>query len=727
MKQIVQNLRSGVLETLDVPCPQVARGHLLIQSRASLISSGTERSLVEFGRANLLTKARQNPERVRQVWEKIKTDGFWTTLEAVFSRLDEPLPLGYCNAGVVTEVGPGVAGFAIGDRVVSNGGHAEMVHRPINLCARIPDSVSDEQASFAVLSAIGLQGIRLLQTGIGENVAVFGLGLIGLLGVQMLVNSGCRVLGIDVNPERLKLARQFGATTVDLAAGADPVEAAMALSGGHGMDGVLITASAKNDPIVSQSARMSRQRGRIVLVGVVNLELNRAEFYAKELSFQVSCSYGPGRYDPKYEEEGVDYPYGFVRWTEKRNIEAVLEMLATGRLNVESLITARLPHRDAARAYDLLTEDNSQLGIVLQYPQGPPPIERLVQANGAAHQRSTEHVSLATKERSTKAAGAVRVGLIGSGAFATRVLLPALKGLPVELVSVASAGGVSGAHAARKYGFQQSTTDYRTILADPEVNAVFITTRPVSHPTMVAEALAAGKHVFVEKPLAIDRVGLDTVRRAYEQADGLELMVGFNRRFSAHAVKIKQLLGGRTQPACMTMLVNAGQIPRDHWIQDARINGGRIVGEACHWFDLLMFLVGSPIVEVHSAPMGGRMSERSDDHVTTTLQFADGSIGTVHYFANGHRGFPKERLEVFCEGKVLSLDNFRRLEGFGWSGFRRFKSFRQDKGHAAEMAAFVERVASGGRPLIPFGELVNVTEATFAAVECVASGMPVRL
>jgi threonine dehydrogenase-like Zn-dependent dehydrogenase len=414
VKQLVQHLRSGLMELVDVPCPVVSRGQLLIQTQASLISSGTERFLVEFGKASLWQKARQNPDRVKQVWQKIKSDGLWPTLEAVFAKLDEPLPLGYCNVGRVHEVGEGITGWQPGDRIVSNGHHAEVVVVPKNLCAKIPDCVTDEQASFAVLGAIGLQGVRLLQTSVGETVAVFGLGLIGLLTVQILVNSGAKVLGIDVDPARLALAKSYGAEVVNAATG-DPVAAGLAMSNGIGVDGVIITASAKNDQIVSQSARMSRKRGKIVLVGVVNLELNRAEWYHKELSFQVSCSYGPGRYDPDYEDRGNDYPLPFVRWTEQRNIAAILDLLERGKLNVDNLITSRIPHLEAEQAYQLLTNDRTQLGIVLQYPTAPLIPERTIQT------------ALSNDANTTQAMGSVRLGLIGSGAFATRVLLPAIK------------------------------------------------------------------------------------------------------------------------------------------------------------------------------------------------------------------------------------------------------------------------------------------------------------
>ncbi|HEY2827413.1 MAG TPA: bi-domain-containing oxidoreductase, partial [Pirellulales bacterium] len=565
MKQVIQNLRSGSLELLEVPCPRALVGHLLIQTRSTVISAGTERMLVEFGRAGLVVKARQQPEKVRQVVDKIKSDGLLPTLEAVFTKLDEPMTLGYCNAGVVIETGAGVNGFAVGQRVVSNGPHAEMVHRPENLCACIPDNVTDDHAAFAILGAIGLQGIRLLQPQIGESVAVFGLGLIGLLAVQMLMASGCRVLAIDPDSRRLELAKQFGASTVNLKNGTDPVAAGLSFSTGQGVDAVLITASAKDDDIVSQAAQMSRKRGRIVLVGTVDLELHRAEFYEKELTFQVSCSYGPGRYDADYEEKGIDYPYAFVRWTEQRNIDAVLQMMASGRLNVEPLISTRVASSQAAEAYDLLVQDRNQLGIVLQYPRDEPRGERVI---------PVVHAESSRPSKTTQPADSVRVGIIGAGNFATRVLLPALVRTPAQLCSIASAGGVSAAHAARKFGIATCTSDARTILDDPNINTVLIATQHDSHARLAAAALRAGKHVFVEKPLAIDQEGLKEVSEAYKAAQGLQLVVGFNRRFSPHGMKMKELLASRSGPANIVTVVNAGTVPADHWLRDPKKGGG---------------------------------------------------------------------------------------------------------------------------------------------------------
>lgn len=719
MKQVVQNLKSGELELVDVPCPAASRGRLLIQTRASLISAGTERSVVEFGQASYVDKARQNPERVRQVLEKIKTDGLLPTLEVVFAKLDEPMPLGYCNAGVVLEVGSGVTGYAPGDRVVSNGRHAEIVSKPINLCTKIPAGVADEHAPFAVLGSIALQGIRLIEPTIGERVAVFGLGLIGLVAVQLLTASGCQVLGIDVDPARLALAKQFGATPVNVGAGADPVAAGLAFSGGAGVDAVLITASAKDDSIVSQSARMSRKRGRIVLVGVVNLQLNRAEFYEKELKFQVSCSYGPGRYDEAYEEGGLDYPLPFVRWTEQRNMQTILEMIETGRLNVSPLITSRVPQREAARAYEMLSTDRAQLGILLEYPPG------------AADRAATVAVAkpVAKSTASSAGAGQAAVGIIGAGNFTKLHILPQLKKTGARLASIASKEGLSGALAARKFGVETSTTDYHTIINDPRINAVCITTRHHLHVPMAVEALRAGKHVFMEKPAAIDRAGLAELRAAYEATQGLQLVIGFNRRFSTHARTMQKLLSQRSQPATLNMLVNAGPLPLAHWLHDPQVGGGRIIGEGCHFVDLLRFVVDRPIVAVSAVTIGPAPGvDTRDDKMSISLVFEDGSLGNIHYFANGYKSLSKERLEAMCEGRTLQMDNFRTLRGYGWPKFKKQNFWlRQDKGREAEMQGFIDRVARGGPPLMPPDEIWNVTEATFAAMESAASGQIVRL
>ena len=714
MKQVLQHLRSGEIELAEVPCPRASAGHLLIQTRASLISAGTERMIVEFSKASLVSKARQNPERVRQVLEKIKADGLLPTLETVFAKLDEPMPLGYCNAGVVIDVGAGVTDYKVGDRVASNGRHAEIVNVPVNLCAKIPDGLSDEEAAFTVLSSIGLQGIRLINPTFGESVAVFGLGLIGLVSVQLLKANGCRVIGIDMSPERLELARQFGAETVDLSQGADPVASGLAFSNGQGVDGVLITAAAKTNAIMHQAAQMSRKRGRIVLVGVVGLELDRADFYNKELTFQVSCSYGPGRYDPLYEDAGQDYPYGFVRWTEQRNLAAILQAMASGQLDVKPLITTRFPNTEAVAAYQVLTDKPSAIGIIMDYPEG----------DVSRH----KEVALPAKKGATQGDKRAVVAFIGAGGFTRARLMPALEKTPAVRYAMASSGGVTSTHVGRKFGFAKSTTDYRSLLADGEVNTVFITTRHDLHASMVVEALAAKKHVFVEKPLAVDREGMENVRQALAQAPDRQFMVGFNRRFSPHAVKMKELLRGRTQPLCMTMLINAGKIPMDHWAQDPVVGGGRIIGEGCHWIDLLLYLAGCPITAVQAMSVGDSPGlDTPTDKMTITLRFADGSIGTLHYYANGHKSYAKEQMEVYSDGRILHLNNFRLLRGFGFSGFKKKSLFSQDKGHNAEVAAFIQAVVNGDDQVMPTDGIFNVTEATFAAIESMQTGQTIEL
>ena len=698
MKQVLQNLRSGQTTVEDVPAPGLGRNSVLIQTRASLISAGTERMLVEFGRASLLAKARAQPDKVKQVLDKIKTDGLMPTLEAVFNRLDEPLPLGYCNAGTVLEVGPGASEFTVGDRVASNGPHAEIVCVPKNLCAKIPDGVTDEQAAFTVLSSIALQGVRLAAPTLGETVAVIGMGLIGLVNGQLLRASGCRVLGVDVNASRLALAEGFGCQTVNSAAGGDPVEAAMACTNGHGVDAVIITASAPTHEIVHQAALMCRRRGRIVLVGVVGLNLRRDDFYAKELSFQVSCSYGPGRYDEKYEQGGQDYPYGFVRWTEQRNFQAVLETMRSRRLVVNELITHRFPLTEAPAAYEKIRRDGSSLGVILEYA---PEVSR------------SATISVSVPADASPGRGVL--GVIGAGNYAKMTLMPTLSRLHASVAWIADLNGAAAQHLARKFGVAKATTDYKQILADPTVEAVMVIVRHNLHARFVIEALQAGKHVFVEKPLALTVEELRRILQAVREASNRHVMVGFNRRFSPHVQRIKRLLAGRSNPLAMTMTVNAGFAPSDSWVNDPQVGGGRILGEGCHFIDLLSFLADSPVRTVAAAMMGPGPATR-EDKMSITLSFEDGSVGTVNYFANGARSYPKERLEVFSDGRTIELDNFRRTVGYGFKGFRKLKTWRQDKGHRAEFAAFVERVASGGEPLIPLDQLVNVTLASFAAM-----------
>lgn len=703
MKQILQSLKTGATEIANIPVPSAKRGQLLIKTSHSLVSAGTERMLVEFGKAGWIEKARQQPDKVRMVLDKIKTDGLQPTIESVFNKLDQPLPLGYCNVGRVAEVGAGVVGFEQGERVISNGKHAEVVSVPINLCARVPDTVSDEEAAFTVLGAIALQGIRLVQPTLGETVVVTGLGLIGLVTVQLLRAHGCRVLGLDFDRDKLDLARQFGAEVVDLAAGQDPVKAAEIYSRGRGVDAVIVTAATKSSEPMHQAALMCRKRGRIVLVGVTGLELSRDDFFKKELSFQVSASYGPGRYDPNYEEKGQDYPVGFVRWTEQRNFEAVLDMMADGRLDVKPLISHRFAIDEAGKAYELVGGAGPSLGILLSYPG--------LEITPAAR---TVNLGLSPSAPLEVKNSKATVSFVGSGNYATAVLIPAFKDAGAHLRCVASSSGVSGVHAGRKYGFDETTTDTNRIFTDAETRAVVITTQHDSHARLVLQALEGGKHVFVEKPLCLTLAELDDIKSAQLATGGRSMvMVGFNRRYAPQVQKMKQLLGGVTGSKAFIVTVNAGAIPADHWTQDPDAGGGRIIGEACHFIDLLRFLAASPITGWQRMSMDAP----TRDTVSIQLSFADGSVGTVHYFANGSKVFPKERLEVFAAGRVLQLDNYRKLTGFGWPGFTKMNLWRQDKGQKACAAAFVQAVTKGTSAPIPFEEVTEVARVSIEIAE----------
>ncbi len=703
MKQLLQSIKNGTTTVADVPAPLCGQGHVLLQTSVSLVSAGTERMLVEFGKGNLIQKALQQPERVKQVLEKARTDGIAATLDAVRSKLDQPLALGYCNAGRVIE--SRTDGFAPGDRVASNGRHAEIASVSRNLCARIPENVSDEAASFTVLAAIGLQGIRLVQPQLGECVVVTGLGMIGLLTVQMLRAQGCRVMGIDLDPARLELARRFGAEVVNPAAGEDVLARATAFSRGAGVDAVIITASTKSSDPVSQAARMCRKRGRIVLVGVVGLELNRADFYEKELTFQVSCSYGPGRYDPAYEEGGHDYPIGFVRWTEQRNFEAVLDLMAQGALDVAPLISHRFAITEGERAMALLASDTPSLGILLTYtpPLSDAPPSRRVTLGAAPGK------------------GKGVVGFLGAGNYASRVLMPAFKAAGASLHTVVSGGGVSAVHFGKKFGFANAATDENAVLNDPGIDTVVIATRHNAHARQVIAALRAGKHVFCEKPLCLTQDELTAIKAEASGRPNQHLMVGFNRRFAPQIIRMKELLARLDIPKSIIITVNAGDIATDHWTQDPAIGGGRIIGEACHFIDLARHLAGHPVT-AHQAMALGRHPSISvrDDNAMLALKFADGSTAAIHYLANGYKGFPKERIEVFAGGKVLQLENFFKLRGWGWGSFSRMNLWRQDKGQKACARSFVDAVRNGGMSPIPQEEIFEVSRSTIEIARSLA-------
>ena len=694
MHQLIQDLKSGQTLLEEIPAPQVREGCVLIQTTRSLVSLGTERMLVEFGRANLIAKARQQPDRVKQVLDKIKSDGLMPTLEAVFNKLGLPLPLGYCNVGKVIAIGRGVSSFQIGDRVASNGNHAEIVCVPENLVAKIPDAVSNDEAAFTVIGSIGLQGIRLLQPALGETIVVIGLGLIGLITAELLKANGCRVIGIDFDSQKIAIAKAKGIISLNPANDGDSVKRVMELTNQIGCDGVIITASAKGDDIVHQAAEMSRKRGRIVLVGVVDLNIRRDDFYKKELSFQVSCSYGPGRYDEAYENKGQDYPVGYVRWTEKRNFETVLHAMASGMLDVKPLISERVPLDEYDRIYGNMKK-KGVIASIMVYP---------------------EQTGISTKIKVTSAnfvASKGKMGIIGAGNFTSATMLPALQKAKAPIKYIASAQGLSAKLLAKKAGAEYAVSDYKEILQDPEVGLVLITTRHNAHAEMVLDGLNAGKHVFVEKPLCLNENELAEIINCYIQNKGLTLTVGFNRRFSPNSVKMKQLLGSSPMNIIATM--NAGFIPPEVWVHDLQTGGGRIIGEACHFIDLCSFLAESQVVSVCMNALGTHPSENTDN-VSILLKYENGTNAVINYFANGSKAYSKERVEVYSQERTLILDNWKELKGYGFKGFSKMKS-RQDKGHRAQFTLLNERIQNGGEALIPFDSIVNTTRASFACIE----------
>ena len=701
MKQIIQDLKNGGTILEEVPVPQVRRGALLIRTRRTLVSLGTERMLVEFGKAGLLDKARQQPDRVKQVLDKMRTDGIRPTLEAVFNKLSQPIPLGYCNVGTVIEIGAGVTGFQVGDRVASNGPHAEFVCVPRNLCAKIPDNVGDDAAAFTVIGSIALQGIRNLAPQLGETVVVVGLGLIGLVAAQLLKANGCKVIGSDFDTAKVALARDFGVQAINPATDGDPVAAVESATGGVGADAVLITASAKSDEIIHQACQMCRKRGRIVLVGVVGMNMRRDDFYKKELSFQVSCSYGAGRYDEEYEQKGHDYPLPYVRWTEQRNFETILHALSTGALKVEPLVTEAVELENYLEIYGDMRKSGS-IASLIRYPEAAP-LERRVELSAA----------------DVRSAASGKLALIGAGNFAGSTIVPCLKKAHAAIRGISSAQGLSAKILAKKAGAELATSDTEALLRDHEVSTVIVCARHNLHAPMVRRALEVGKSVFVEKPLCLNREELAGIEEAYRAAGpNVTLTVGFNRRFSPFALKMKRYSGTGAKHIVATM--NAGFIPPEVWVQDMEIGGGRIIGEACHFIDLCSYLADSRVVAVCMNALGEH-PDAGTDNASILLRYANGSNAVVNYFSNGSKAYAKERVEVFAQNSVLVLDNWRKLKGYGVKGFSSCSS-GMDKGHRAQFALLAERAKNGGGPLIPFESIKNTTLASFACLESLKQG-----
>jgi len=737
MKQLLQNLRSGETTIVDVPIPQPKPGMALVRTSASLISAGTERMLVDFAGKSLLGKARSRPDLARQVIDKARREGVLTTLEAATNRLDQPMPLGYSSAGTITAIGEGLQDFKVGQRVACGGGgyavHAEYGLTPHNLLAALPDEVDFETGAFTTLGAIAMHGFRLAEPGIGESVAVIGLGLLGLLTVAIANSAGCQVLGIDLDPDRVQLAKQMGAA---VAVSRDEAEAAaQSISRGRGCDSVLICADTDSSDPVELAGAIARDRARVVATGAVGLQIPRKIYYEKELSFINSRSYGPGRYDPSYEENGQDYPIGYVRWTEGRNLEAFVHLLASERVDVRPLITHRFPIDQAPQAYDLISGEGDQhfLGVLLTY-------ETEETSQGDLETTTIEQPTDGQTKSAPRASaplGAIKLGILGAGNFASAVMLPAVSKIKdIELVGVTSGSGLSAQNAANRFNFQYATSDETKILIDPRINTVAILTRHNLHARQVIAALKSGKHVFCEKPLALTTQELDQIfgilntnrQTDTDKPDNAPtfshplLMVGFNRRFAPFSQKLHKFLGERQEPLVAHYRVNAGFLPQTHWLHDPSQGGGRIIGEGCHFVDFLTFLVGEPpnSVTAFALPDDGRYQE---DNLHLTFTFPDGSIGTLDYLANGDKAFGKERLEVFSAGQVAVLDDFRTLELIK-NGKRQLhrSRLRQDKGHRAEWEAFQVAVINLGPPPIPYDHLYGITQATFAALEALRTG-----
>lgn len=702
MKQIIQDLKNGLTILEDVPAPMVKSGQVLIQTTKSLVSLGTERMLVEFGKANLIQKAKQQPDKVKEVINKVKTDGLKPTINAVLNKLGQPLPLGYCNVGRVIAVGKGVEGFTIGDRVASNGPHAEYVCVPKNLVVQIPDNVSDEEASFTVIGAIGLQGIRLVNPTLGETIIVIGLGLIGLVTAQLLKANGCNVIGFDYDSVKIELARKFGIDAINPSDGIDQVAYVLNATRNIGADAVIITASNKSSEIISQSAKMSRKRGRIVLVGVIGLDISRADFYEKELSFQVSCSYGPGRYDEQYEQKGEDYPLAFVRWTEKRNFETILNAIASKSIDVKSLITERIALGEYDKIYSDMNNGRS-IASILEYPQ-----KELNEPNRSIKLNSSEFSN-----------GQGVVGIIGAGNFTSSMILPCLRKTRAKLKYISSAGGLTGTVLAKKFKIGNSTTDNSEILNDKEVDLVMVTTRHNSHGSLVVQALDYGKHVFVEKPLALNIAELEQIILSIQKSNKT-VTVGFNRRFAPLAVKMKNLLGNSGSPMNIIATMNAGLIPGNVWVHDMEVGGGRIIGEACHFIDLISFLTNSQVVSVCMNALGQHPMDNTDN-ATILLKYENGTNAVINYFANGSKAYSKERVEVYHQERTLVMDNWRKLTGYGFKNFSSASS-GQDKGHQSQFSLLIESITNGGSQIIPIDQIINTTKASFAAIESLRNG-----
>jgi predicted dehydrogenase/threonine dehydrogenase-like Zn-dependent dehydrogenase len=716
MKQVLQSARTGQIEVAEVPAPRVLPGCVLVRIAASLVSAGTERASSDFAAKSLLQKARSRPDLVREVMNKIRRDGVLSAASAVRSRLDQPAALGYSSAGTVMEVGQGITDLRPGDRVACAGAgfavHAEFACVPRLLVARIPSAEVDfESAAFTTIGAVAIHGVRTAEAKLGDVVAVIGLGLLGQLVVQILGAAGCRVIGMDISQVRAELAAKLGALAVT-ASEAEFRDLCLRYSGGNGADSVLIAAETPSSGPVNLASEVARDRGIVVAVGTVGMGLERKLYYEKELDFRVSRSYGPGRYDTAYEQKGRDYPIGYVRWSETRNMEAFLQLLADGKVDVKPLITHSFAIANAGAAYELITgkTEEPHLGVVIRYPD---------------EGEGSRKLELISRRAEGSPQSKVRAGVLGAGNFAQGVLLPAMKAAGAQTVGLCASSGARVGSSAGKFGFEFCTTDEEEVYSDASINTIVIATRHHLHAMQVLRALESGKNVFCEKPLCLNEEELEQIERAYSRSGGdLRVMVGFNRRFAAMARRMKDFFAHAGGPFAMHYRVNAGELPKDHWIEDAELGGGRILGEVCHFVDFLSFLCGAAPVSVSAR----RLNSAGGQDVIASLEFADGSQGTISYLCSGDRAFSKERVEVFGGGSVAVLDDFRRLEMVRQG--RKYLSrswLKQDKGHTAEWKAFSESFQSGFPAPISFEEIAASTRATIRIVDSIRCGREVKV
>lgn len=716
MKQILQHNRSTTIQVEEVPPPTLRGNGLLVLNEASLISPGTEKSTVQSAQQSLMSRAMERPETVKRVLAAIHKDGLTQTLSRVFDKLDTPVALGYSCAGTVVDVAQDAGAFTIGDRVACAGqnyaSHAEMVYVPKHLCVKIPDAVDFEDASFVTLGAIALQGVRQAEPRLGDRIAIIGLGLLGQLTVQLLKASGCRVLGSDLDPFKLELARQFGADLV-VESGA-LIDASATFSEGHGVDAVIITASTKDNGPIEMAGAIARKKGRVVVVGAVGMNVPREPYYKKELDLRLSMSYGPGRYDGRYEEQGQDYPFAYVRWTEQRNMQAFLELVAERKVLLKPLITHRFPIEQAESAYALMMEGKAPyIAMVITYPSDRARSlpRTITMGNGQAGR-------------------AVTMGIIGAGNHVKDMLLPPLQTLNrVAIRGICTASGISAKTLAGKIEAAYCTSDAQSILDDKAINCVLIGTRHDSHASLVVRSLLADKHVFVEKPLCLTEDELQEIRSTYENkaAEGLHLMVGFNRRFSPHAKEAQTFFSSRSNPLVMLYRINAGRIPADHWVQDPNVGGGRLIGEMCHFVDYMQALSTSLPTSVYASRIGRHSSGITEDQCTVVVNFADGSIGTIVYTAEGNSALPKEHFEAHADGRSLVMNDFIETRTYRDGKSTLFKTAKRDKGFAEEMAQFVRAIEGGLPPVIPFEQIDAVTRACFLAVRSLSSGAVYQL